>query len=62
MISAGLIFLSFQADIGASFVPIQQRLDERDALNDWTTAIGSAVFAIPGGYPVDGYLASGLFA
>lgn len=60
--SAGLIFLSFQADIGASFVPIQQRLDERDALNDWTTAIGSAVFAIPGGYPVDGYLASGLFA
>ena len=29
--------------------PIQQRLDTLDLLNQWTTPIGSAVFAIPPG-------------
>lgn len=59
--SAGLIFMSFQGDIGTQFVPIQRQLDERDALNDWISHIGSAVFAIPGGFPAHGYLAQGLF-
>lgn len=46
---AGQIFVSFQADLQAQFLPIQQRLDELDLLNQWTTPIGSAVFAIPPG-------------
>lgn len=46
---SGLVFVSLQADPVAQFVPIQQRLDELDLLNEWTTPIGSAVFAIPPG-------------
>ena len=41
--------MSFQADVLGQFVPIQQRLDALDLLNQWTTPIGSAVFAIPPG-------------
>jgi dye decolorizing peroxidase len=46
---AGQVFVSFQADPLAQFLPIQRRLDELDLLNQWTTPIGSAVFAIPPG-------------
>jgi dye decolorizing peroxidase len=59
--SAGLVFLAFCANIAQQFVPIQNRLDQNDALNDWTHAIGSAVFAIPGGFARDDWLARGLF-
>lgn len=43
---AGLVFVSFQADLEAQFVPLQRRLAELDLLNQWTTPIGSAVFAV----------------
>src|SRR5699024_4627862 len=46
---AGQIFVSFQADLLRQFLPIQQRLSDLDLLNQWTTPIGSAVFAIPPG-------------
>lgn len=46
---AGQIFVSFQADLLGQFLPIQQRLADLDLLNEWTTPIGSAVFAIPPG-------------
>ncbi len=59
--SAGLIFLAFQANIANQFVPIQNRLDQTDALNDWTRAIGSAVFAIPGGFAPNDWLGRALF-
>lgn len=54
--NAGLIFVSFQADIDAQFTPIQRRLDELDLLNEWTTPIGSAVFAAPPGCAEGGYI------
>lgn len=47
--NSGLLFASYQADVNAQFVPIQRRLDELDLLNEWTTPIGSAVFAIAPG-------------
>ncbi|MFC6154448.1 Dyp-type peroxidase [Nocardioides yefusunii] len=47
---AGLIFSSYQADLLDQFVPIQQMLDEGDELNEWTTAIGSAEFAVLPGF------------
>lgn len=53
---SGLVFMSFQADVGTQFVPIQQRLDRGDALNEWTTAIGSAEFAILPGFEQGGWL------
>ncbi|MEY7973951.1 Dyp-type peroxidase, partial [Saccharomonospora xinjiangensis] len=47
--NSGLVFITFQADVEAQFTPIQRRLAELDSLNDWTTPIGSAVFAVPRG-------------
>jgi len=52
---AGLIFMAWQADPRTGFIPIQARLDVGDALNAFTVAEGSALFACfpgcqPGGY------------
>nr|WP_296763597.1 Dyp-type peroxidase [Rhodococcus sp. (in: high G+C Gram-positive bacteria)] len=54
--NSGLIFAAYQRDIESQFVPVQRRLDEHDALNEWTTPIGSAVFAIPRGVAEGGYV------
>lgn len=53
---SGLLFLSYQADVDAQYVPLQRRLDELDLLNEWTTPIGSAVFAVPPGCAEGGYV------
>ncbi|WP_433797582.1 Dyp-type peroxidase [Actinoplanes sp. CA-252034] len=53
---SGLIFAAYQRDIVEQFVPIQQRLAEKDLLNEWITPIGSAVFAIPPGCPEGGWI------
>ena len=45
----GLLLLAFQKDPRRQFVPLQHRLAAEDALHPHTTAIGSAVFAIPSG-------------
>lgn len=60
--TAGLIFSAFQASIADQFIPVQRTLDQSDALNEWTTAIGSAVFAVPPGFADDGWLGEGLLA
>ncbi|MGO1831870.1 MAG: Dyp-type peroxidase [Brevibacterium yomogidense] len=59
--NTGLLFVSYQADVDKQFVPVQKRLDELDLLNEWTTPIGSAVFAIPPGCAEDGYIGDTLF-
>lgn len=46
---AGLLFVAYQRDIAAAFVPVQQRLAQTDALNAWSTHVGSAVYAVPPG-------------
>ncbi|WTO11159.1 Dyp-type peroxidase [Micromonospora sp. NBC_00617] len=53
---SGLIFTSYQADIARQYLPIQRRLADRDLLNEWTTPIGSAVFAIPPGCQPGGWV------
>jgi dye decolorizing peroxidase len=58
---AGLLFVSFQADIDEQFVPIQRSLAELDQLNRWTRAVGSATFLIPPGCEPGGYLGDALF-
>ena len=57
---SGLIFTTFQADITRQYLPVQQRLADNDLMNEWTTPIGSATFALPPGCSADGYLGEGL--
>ncbi|WOC11464.1 Dyp-type peroxidase [Gordonia sp. MP11Mi] len=58
---SGLIFAAYQRDPMAQYVPVQQRLADHDALNEWTTPIGSAVYAmLPGARP-GSYLGAPLF-
>ncbi len=59
--NSGLLFVSFQADIDAQFVPIQKRMAELDLLNQWITPIGSAVFAIAPGCEKGGFIGETLF-
>lgn len=58
--NTGLVFMSYQASIEKQYMPIQKRLDELDALNEWTTPIGSAVFAILPGLGAQEYLGEGI--
>ena len=46
---AGLLFAAYQADASTAFIPVQHRLATLDALNQWTTHIGSVTVAIPPG-------------
>lgn len=59
--NSGLIFTAYQRDIAEQFLPVQQRLAEADALNTWTTPVGSAVFAIPPGVAPGHYIGHTLF-
>ena len=53
---AGLIFAAYQRDVARQFVPIQQRLADKDLFNTWITPVGSAVFAIPPGCADGGWI------
>jgi dye decolorizing peroxidase len=60
--NSGLLFAAYQRDVDTQFVPVQRRLAEFDALNVWTTPVGSAVFVIPPGVAAPGgYLGQSLF-
>lgn len=61
MSNSGLMFAAYQADPVRTYIPVQRRLAEQDALNTWTIPIGSAVFALPPGAPEGGYVGQGLF-
>ncbi|MDA1358196.1 Dyp-type peroxidase [Glycomyces luteolus] len=57
---AGLLFASFQADPQV-FIDTQEKMAASDRLNEFITAEGSAVFALPPGAPEGGYVGQGLF-
>lgn len=56
----GLVFVAYCGNLEEQFVPIQTSLDAGDALNKWTTAIGSAVFVVLPGYHEDTWLGQSL--
>lgn len=61
-LESGLLFSSYQADLADQFVPLQRSLDELDSLNEWTTAVGSAVFAVLPGFEQGDWLGRSLLA
>src|SRR5262249_5322370 len=60
-LDAGLFFLGFMRD-PRSFVTHQQRLARHDALGEYVSHTGSAVFAVPPGAAPGGYVGDVLFA
>jgi deferrochelatase/peroxidase EfeB len=58
---AGLLFIAYQRDPRTGFVRIFQNMSKIDALNQFTTHVGSGLFACPGGIGEGQYLAQGLF-
>jgi deferrochelatase/peroxidase EfeB len=59
-LEAGLFFICFQRDPGKQFIPIQQRLGQFDVLNEYIKHVGSALFAVPPGAKLGGYVGEGL--
>ena len=59
LLESGLIFVSYQSD-PEQFVAIQSRLTQMDSLNTWTTAIGSALFAILPGCAEGSWIGEGI--
>lgn len=57
---SGLIFISHQAQV-SQFTRMQRALDTADALNAWTTPIGSAVFHILPGCQPGGWIGETIF-
>jgi deferrochelatase/peroxidase EfeB len=60
-LDAGLFFIGFMND-PQSFVKLQEKLGRNDALNEYISHRGSAVFAVPPGIAQGGYVADRLFA
>jgi deferrochelatase/peroxidase EfeB len=60
-LDAGLFFVCFQRDPQKQFVPLQSRLAQNDALNEYILHTGSAVFACPPGATEGGYVGETLF-
>jgi deferrochelatase/peroxidase EfeB len=60
-LDAGLFFIGFMND-PQSFITLQERLGRNDALNEYISHKGSAVFAVPPGIQQGGYIGDKLFS
>ncbi len=60
-LDGGLFFIGYQRDPRTVFVPIQKRLAEHDALNEYIVHTGSAIFACPPGVAPAGWIGERLF-
>ena len=60
-LDAGLFFIGFMNNPQA-FVTLQHRLGRNDALNEYISHRGSALFAVPPGVARGGFVGEGLFA
>ena len=61
MYDAGLFFVSYQRDPRTGFIKIFENMAKLDALNQFTTHNGSALFACPAGIGEGGFIGEGLF-
>jgi deferrochelatase/peroxidase EfeB len=60
-LNAGLFFLCFQSDPRRQFIPVQRRLAENDAMNEYLRHVGSGIFAVPPGTRKGSYVGAALF-
>jgi deferrochelatase/peroxidase EfeB len=61
MYDAGLFFVAYQRDPSAGFIRIYENMAKLDALNQYTTHVGSGLFAVPGGVREGEYIGQRLF-
>jgi deferrochelatase/peroxidase EfeB len=62
-LDAGLFFIAYQRDPRRQFVPVQQRLGQQDALNEYIRHTTSGVYACPPGVKgAGGFVGQELFA
>ena len=61
-LNAGLFFIAFQRDPRTQFIPIQQQLARNDAMNEYLSHVGSAIFAVPPGAAPGSFVGATLFA
>jgi deferrochelatase/peroxidase EfeB len=60
-VAGGQLFICFQRDPRAQFIPMQNQLALSDLLNEHTEHIGSAIFACPPGATGGRFVGEGLF-
>ncbi|WP_133645142.1 iron uptake transporter deferrochelatase/peroxidase subunit [Paraburkholderia flava] len=58
---AGLIFIAHQGDPRTGFIPINEKLSKFDLMNQFTTHVGSAIFACPPGTRQGSFIGAELF-
>jgi hypothetical protein len=58
---AGLFFIAYQRGPRTEFVQMFENMAKLDALNQYTTHVGSGLFACPGGIGETGYVGQSLF-
>jgi deferrochelatase/peroxidase EfeB len=58
---AGLLFIAHQRDPRTAFVPINEKLSKFDIMNQFTTHVGSAIFACPPGAKPGSFIGADLF-
>jgi deferrochelatase/peroxidase EfeB len=58
---AGLIFIAFQRDPRTGFIKIFDKMSKFDLLNQFTTHIGSGIFACPPGIAKGEFIGQSLF-
>ena len=59
---AGLLFIAYQRDPRAGFIKIFERMSKLDLVNQYSTHVGSGIFACPGGIANDEFIGQSLFA
>lgn len=58
---AGILFICFQKDPRTAFIRMFEKMSRLDALNQFATHVGSAVFACPGGIGEGDHIGRALF-
>ena len=58
---AGLFFAAYQRDPRTSFIRVNQALSMQDMMNQYTTHVGSGIFACPPGAKEGSYIGAPLF-
>lgn len=61
MLDAGLFFVAYQHDPRTGFIKINKKLATEDIMNQFTTHVGSAIFACPPGAAEGSFIGATLF-